>query len=257
MPRTASVNYHVRKSERQAFEIDAGGVVGEMVSPELAPTEIQVSDERAGASVAFASDGVAFLHAPSRVASFAGEGWRETYDAELTALLKAELGVRKVVIFDHTVRIDDPDSDRKPARNVHGDYSPEGAETRLADILGEDLAAEWREGRYGFINVWRPVEAPINSAPLGFVRPASVPPEDWIEIDLIFPDRRGRIMGLAANPRHDWLYRSRMTPDEAAVFNIYDSGGLPSVAHSALDMVEDPDVTAVRKSIESRTLVRY
>ncbi|MEO0679659.1 MAG: CmcJ/NvfI family oxidoreductase, partial [Pseudomonadota bacterium] len=147
--------------------------------------------------------------------------------------------------------------DRKPARNVHGDYSADGADSRLIDILGEARAAEWRAGGCAFVNVWRPVEAPINSAPLGFVRPSSVAAEDWVPIDLIYPDRRGRILGLAANPAHEWLYRSWMTPDEVAIFNIHDNRGRPSVAHSALDRVEDPTVTTIRKSLESRTLVRW
>jgi hypothetical protein len=64
-------------------------------------------------------------------------------------------------------------------------------------------------------------------------------------------------MGLAGNPKHEWIYQSKMTPDEVAVFNIYDNQGLASIAHSALDMVEDPNITTIRKSIESRTLVRY
>jgi len=62
---------------------------------------------------------------------------------------------------------------------------------------------------------------------------------------------------LSGNPNHEWLYQSRMTPDEVAMFNIYDNRGKASVAHSALDMVEDQAITTVRQSIESRTLVRY
>lgn len=64
-------------------------------------------------------------------------------------------------------------------------------------------------------------------------------------------------MGLVGNTNHEWVYQSRMTPDEVAVFNIYDNKGKPSVAHSALDMIEDPTITTIRQSIESRTLVRY
>ncbi|WP_299548885.1 hypothetical protein [uncultured Tateyamaria sp.] len=64
-------------------------------------------------------------------------------------------------------------------------------------------------------------------------------------------------MGLAANADHEWLYMSRMSPDEVAVFNIYDNRGRPSVAHSALDMIEDTSIDTPRKSIESRTLIRY
>ena len=48
-----------------------------------------------------------------------------------------------------------------------------------------------------------------------------------------------------------------MTPDEVALFNIYDNRGLASVGHSAIALVEDASITSVRQSIESRTLVRY
>ena len=65
------------------------------------------------------------------------------------------------------------------------------------------------------------------------------------------------IMGLVGSDQHEWLYQSQMTPDEIAFFNIYDNQGLQSGAHSALDMVGDPSVTTIRKSIESRTLVGY
>ncbi|WP_282605798.1 CmcJ/NvfI family oxidoreductase [Pelagibius sp. Alg239-R121] len=258
MARTATVNYHVHKDERQAFELDAGGIVGNLISPELAPTQVQLTDIRSSVDrVRFATDAVEFATVWSAVEDFSGEGRSETYDHELTQLLTDRLGAREVVVFDHTVRVDNPDATRKPARNVHSDYSEDGAKQRLVDLLGTDRAAEWRDGHYAFINVWRPVEHRINSAPLGFVRPSSVDPADWILLDLIYPDRKGQIMGLAGNPHHEWLYQSKMTPDEVVLFNIYDNRGLPSIAHSALDMVEDPSVTVIRKSIESRTLVRY
>ena len=258
MTRTGTVNYHVHKPERQAFHIDAGGVVGNLISPELAATEVPVRDVRKGeARVSFQADSVAFRHFPTNVTSFAGEAWEATYDRELTELLTRELGAKEVVLFDHTVRIDDPNSDRRPARNVHSDYSQEGAEKRLVDLIGPDRAVEWSEGHYAFINVWRPIDNPINSAPLGFIRPASIPEEDWILIDLIYPDRLGHIMGIAANDDHEWVYQSKMTPDEVAFFNIYDNCGLASIGHSAIDLVEDETITRIRKSIESRTLVRY
>lgn len=258
MTRVGTVNYHVHKKDRQAFEIDAGGVAGMLVSPVLITTKVAVRDVRNGeAEVSFARDSVSFETVPSAVSDSSGTGWREAYDAELTALLGSKLGASEVVIFDHTVREDDPNSDRKPARNVHSDYSKEGAENRLVDILGADRAADWAQGHYAFINVWRPVGAAINSAPLGFVRPTSVRPEDWILIDLIYPDRRGHIMGLAADPGHEWVYRSKMTPDDVAIFNIYDNLGLPSIGHSAVDLVEDDSISIIRRSIESRTLVRY
>lgn len=258
MTRTATVNYHVHAPERQAYHIDAGGVVGKIISPEHDVTEVQLTDVRTDGHVSFDKVGVAFLSAPSIVRTFEqNDTWRNTYDQELTTLLRHEVGATEVIVFDHTVRIDDPNATRKPARNVHSDYSPEGAQQRLIDILGEAKADEWSSGHYSFINVWRPVEHPINSAPLGFVCPSSVADKDWLLLDLIYPDRRGHIMGLVGNPNHEWVYQSRMTPDEVAMFNIYDNQGKPSVGHSALDMIEDPTITTIRQSIESRTLVRY
>ncbi|WP_170429101.1 CmcJ/NvfI family oxidoreductase [Ruegeria arenilitoris] len=258
MTRTATVNYHVHKPHRQAFELDAGGMAGHLVSPELVSKAVAVEDVRATAvPVTIASDAVEFTTLKTQVRDFAGNAWKPTYNAELTATLSDRLGAREVVVFDHTVRIDDQGAERKPARNVHSDYSKDGAEQRLVDLLGAEVAAEWAQGHYGFVNVWRPVEQPINSAPLGFVRPSSVDPSDWILLDLIYPNRKGQIMGLVGNPEHEWIYQSKMTPDEVAIFNIYDNQGVPSIAHSALDLVEDPGVTTIRKSIESRTLVRY
>ncbi|APG49143.1 CmcJ/NvfI family oxidoreductase [Phaeobacter porticola] len=254
MTQTATVNYHVHKPEQQAFELDAGGIVGNLIAPELAPTQIAVMD----VAPRFEDASVGFAAFPTEVEAFdTNDDWRPAYDAELRKLLADKVGAQDVVVFDHTVRVDDPEAVRKPARNVHSDYSADGAEQRLIDILGADKAADWSKGHYAFINVWRPVEAPINSAPLGFIRPNSAAEEDWILLDLIYPDRKGQIMGLAANPDHEWIYMSKMTPDEVAYFNIYDNQGRPSIAHSALDMVEDPTLQTIRKSIESRTLVRY
>lgn len=259
MAQIATVNYHVHKPERQSFELDVGGIVGNLVSPELAPKQMPVRDvRRLDAGLSFQEHSVGFATLPTKVQSFDSDSdWQDTYNRELSKLLRTEIGVQEIIIFDHTLRVDDPNAVRAPARNVHSDYSADGAQQRLVDILGGERAAEWSKGHYAFINTWRPIGAAINSAPLGFIRPTSVADDDWILLDLIYPDRRGQIMGVAANPDHDWFYMSKMTPDEVAFFNIFDNRGLPSVAHSALDMVEDPKVQTVRRSIESRTLVRY
>lgn len=260
MPSTAMVNYHVHKPEQQAFHIDADGIVGKIIWPELSETEITLLDTRKGEThVSFADDGLTFATWPTDVADFTEEQslWTERYHQELTALLREQIGVREVEIFDHTVRTDDPQSKRPPARNVHSDYSETGAQQRLIDILGAERAAEWAAGHYAFINVWRPVGHPINSAPLGFVRPSSVAQEDWILLDLIYPDRKGQILGLVANPAHEWIFCSSMRPDEVACFNIYDNRQQSPVAHSAMDRIEDQTITTIRQSLESRTLVRY
>ncbi|MEL6862289.1 MAG: CmcJ/NvfI family oxidoreductase [Pseudomonadota bacterium] len=256
---SASVNYHVKKAEAQAFEFDVDGIVGNLVSPELVTTPIRVTDLRGSAArTGFDQDGIVFVDQASAISDFSDEAdWQDTYNAELKQLLKAQIGAAEVIVFDHTVRIDDPQAPRRPARNVHNDYNKAGAEQRLIDIVGEAQAQAYHEAGYGFVNVWRPVEHQIQSSPLGFIRPRSMSPGDWMDIGLIYPDRFGQILGVAKNPDHEWFFRSGMTPNEAVIFNIYDNTGRPHLAHSALDLPGDEQVAVPRKSIESRTLVRY
>ncbi len=258
MPVSAIVNYHVTSGARQVYRIDADGIDGELVAPAHVRTEVDVQDVRTEVSVSFESDGLAFVESPSRATSFTErEDWATPYTEDLTALVMERIPAQEVIIFDHTIRVDDPDARRRPARNVHSDYSPQGAHQRLRDILGPTSGRDWETGPFGFVKLWRPVARPIESAPLGFVRPRSVADTDWLLLDLIYPDRVGHIMGLVANPSHEWVYCSRMTPQEVAIFNIYDNRGLPQVAHSAVDLVSEPQPNTRRVSIESRALVRY
>lgn len=256
---SASVNYHVHKDLAQAFEFDVDGIIGNLVSPELVTTPVKVQDLRDQACApSFDVDGIVFVHQASAVRDFEhSHDSQAAYDAELQQLLKSKIGAKEVIVFDHTVRVDDPEAARRPARNVHNDYNQAGAEQRLIDIVGEDRAEEFHEAGYGFVNIWRPIEHTIQSSPLGFIRPRSMTPNDWMDIGLIYPDRFGQILGVAANPAHEWFFKSEMTPDEAIIFNIYDNTGRPHLAHSALDLPGDAEVTVPRKSIESRTLVRY
>ena len=256
---SASVNYHVHKNQPQAFEFDVDGIIGNLVSPELVTTPIKVRDLRDEThATRFDTDGILFVDQQSAVHDFThGDKWQATYDTELKELLKSKIDAKDVIVFDHTVRIDDPKAERRPARNVHNDYNQAGAEQRLIDIVGEDRAEDFHKAGYGFVNIWRPIEHAIHSSPLGFIRPSSMTPNDWMDIGLIYPDRFGQILGVAANPAHEWFFKSEMTPNEAIIFNIYDNSGRPHLAHSALDLPGDADVTTPRKSIESRTLVRY
>ncbi len=255
----ATVNYHVKKDGPQAFEFDVGGVIGHLVSPELVPSAVEVADVReATRQPTFAADGIVFVDHESAVSTFeSGTEWRDVCDRELTTLLASEIGAAEVIVFDHTVRVDDPEATRRPARNVHNDYNTAGAEQRLIDIVGDARAADFRAAGFGFVNIWRPVERTIQSSPLGFIQPDSVDPDDWMDIDLIYPDRVGQILGVAANPAHHWFYKSGMSPSDIAIFNIYDNSGRPHLAHSALDLPGDAQAVVPRKSIESRTLVRY
>lgn len=254
----AFVNYHIKSKLPQAFRFDVDGIAGKLISPELVATPITVQDTRDKAfSVNFDDDGIIFNASPSAITQFDSNHWQAQYDEEITILLKQSIHAQEVIVFDHTVRIDDPEAIRKPARNVHNDYSSRSAKQRLIDLVGHRRAEQFQEGHFGFVNVWRPIEYPITTSPLGFIRPSSMQANDWMTIELIYPDRRGQILGVAANSEHEWFYQSTMQPEELIIFNIYDNRGRPHLAHSALDIAGQSDAVSPRKSIETRTLVRY
>ncbi len=255
----ATVNYHVKSQQSQAFHFDVDGIAGNLLSPELVETPVYVQDLGDGAyPVNFNDDGILFTHSPSSVSHFSNTSdWQTAYETEITELLKHSIHAQEVYVFDHTLRIDDPKATRKPARNVHNDYSSQGAHQRLADLMGTQKAREFQQGHFGFVNIWRPVEHPIITSPLGFIKPSSMQADDWMNIELIYPDREGQILGVAANPNHQWFYQANMQPEDVIIFNIYDNRGRPHLAHSALDIIGQPDSPIPRKSIETRTLVRY
>ena len=259
MTMRANVNYHIKRPESQAFYFEVDGIEGNIIAPELITTEVDVDDIRDKPnSLNFDKHGISFVRAPSAINTFENKpNWQSRYEQEITQLLTQEIAATEVIVFDHTVRIDDALATRQPARNVHNDYSELGANQRLHNLLGQDKAAEFQQGHFGFVNIWRPIENPITSSPLGFIHPNSINNSDWMNIELIYPDRQGQILGASYNPNHKWFYLSEMTPDEVAIFSVYDNHRRLFLAHSALDVVEQTPLTSPRKSIETRTLVRY
>ena len=108
-----------------------------MQSPTLNEVAVSVSDART-TPLSFCEDSVGFLRAPSLcVDENVAEAFeRSGYENELKRILEEEISALEVVVFDHTVRLDDSSSERRPARNVHADYSEEGARLGWARSWG-------------------------------------------------------------------------------------------------------------------------
>ena len=97
----------------------------------------------------------------------------------------------------------------------------------------------------------------MERSPLCFVDPSTVSPSDWHTIALVYPDREGEAPGVRYSPAHRWLMLDRMEPDMVWIFGQYDSKGLASVPHSAVDIIDSKTDAPPRKSIESRSFVKY
>ncbi|MEO1018918.1 MAG: hypothetical protein AAFY56_14675, partial [Pseudomonadota bacterium] len=79
---TASVNYHIKSNEPQAFRFDVDGIVGNLVSPVLIPTKIKVQDLRGNTCTCdFDADGIIFTGYATRVVDFeSSSNWKATYN---------------------------------------------------------------------------------------------------------------------------------------------------------------------------------
>lgn len=251
---TGWVHYHDPNEPRPTIRIDADGIPGNRIDPPLVRKTVALHDVRDQKAPRYDTDGVVYLHAPVSLEPLDTDESRARYDRTLESLLAEHLGVREAVVFDHTERRDDAGL-RPPARHVHGDYTVESGAQRFIDVLGPERAAAWQRGHTGIVNVWRPLR-PVERAPLAFALPSTVRPTDWIDIAIVYPDRRGRITGLLPSPDHRWVFRSGMTPDEVVIFRTYDSHGAPVVPHTAIDLLDAPDGPP-RQSRETRILVRY
>ncbi len=221
---------------------------------------------------------------------------RDGYYKEVEELIKkTHKGVKKVYIFDHTIRRRQKDSPRQPVQQVHVDQTPEAAAARVRRHL-PDEADELLKGRFQIINVWRPIENPASDTPLAVIDWRSTSPEDFIPVDLMYPKRadsvmddddrgkeklpdetsyqstegyevRGETMAVAPNEKHKFYYMQNMTPEETMFLKCFDSHGqgMPNgkdgiavrTPHTAFIDPQTPEDAPGRQSIEVRCLVFY
>ena len=137
------------------------------------------------------TSGFSVHHSPANEKAFTDDkAVRNGYYAEVEQLLKDQLpGIKKVVIFDHTIRKHDPTSPRQPVQQVHVDQTPSAAAARVRRHLPAEEAEELLKGRYQIINVWRPISHPATDFPLAVIDWRSTSPDDFVPIDLLYPNR--------------------------------------------------------------------
>ncbi|MGE0627099.1 MAG: CmcJ/NvfI family oxidoreductase [Hyphomicrobiaceae bacterium] len=189
---------------------------------------------------------------------------RRVYYPEMIDVVRTRSGSRRVVVFDHTVRHGDDGERavrklREPVQRVHNDYTEWSAPQRVRDIMGAEAEA-LLERRFAVIQVWRPINRPVEREPLAFADGRSVPFEDYVIAERRYANRVGQTYRVKYGPGHRWYYLPDMRPDEALVFKVYDSardGRVRFTAHSAFDDPTSAADARPRESIEIRTLAFF
>jgi hypothetical protein len=189
---------------------------------------------------------------------------RDVYYPEVERLVKEVTGAVKVVVFDHTLR-KRPTGDaktglREPVQRVHNDYTDTSGPQRVRDLLDPAEAERRLKSRFVEINLWRPINGPVEDAPLAVCDAGSIAAGDLIAADLRYPDRTGEIYMASFNPRHRWYYFPRMRSDEVLFLKCFDSlkdGRARFTAHTAFDDPTTRPDAPPRESIEVRTLAFF
>jgi len=193
---------------------------------------------------------------------------RQVYYPEMEQLVKETTGAARVIAFDHNLRNDQKLKQgvkgiQGPVKQIHNDFTTNSAYQRARNELaaiGIDNPDEILQHRFNMINVWRPINHPVQESPLAVCDARSIPLSDWVKNDLIFENRVGEIYLTTYNPAHQWFYFPEMKPDEILMIKCFESvEDIPArfTAHTAFDDPTSLPNAITRASIELRTLVLY
>jgi len=178
------------------------------------------------------------------------------YPEVIKTLLDNVPGAHKVTLFDHTIRRSNPDANRAPVTRVHVDQTARSTEWRVR-LHNPDEAESLLQGRYRIINVWRPLNGPVQASPLGFASADTTRDEDLVPVEHRYPHRTGETAAVRHNKDQKFYYWSGMQNEERLFLKCYDSKEDVGrrVPHTAFVDSRTPEGARGRESIEVRALV--
>jgi hypothetical protein len=262
----ATVNYIVDNGSKLFTYTGGPGSTDVRTGGEQDPRRVVIHNGRPHVQeLALDRDGFRFIRHDTKVADFFNEDEiKRVYYPEMEALVKAESGAKRVVVFDHTLRTADDElrearKIREVVRRAHNDYTEWSGPQRVRDLLPQE-ADDLLSGRFAIIQVWRPIRHPVETFPLAICDARSVAFDDFVISERIYPNRKGQTYAITYNPEHQWYWFPRMRRDEALVFKVFDSlkdGRARWTAHTAFDDPTAPPNARPRESIEIRTLAFF
>jgi hypothetical protein len=261
----ATLNYVVETGEK-IFTVTGGPGALDVRGGKPDPRRITIHNGRPyAARFVLEQDGFRFLRHDTKVGDFFNEDEvRRVYYPEMEALVKAESGASRVVVFDHTLRTADDElretrKIREVVRRVHNDYTEWSGPQRVRDLLPQE-ADELLRRRFAIVQVWRPIRLPVETFPLAICDARSLSLDDLVVSERRYPNRVGQTYAIKYSSEHRWYWFPHMRRDEALVFKVYDSlddGRARWTAHTAFDDPTSPPNARPRESIEIRTLAFF
>ncbi|KAF3492258.1 uncharacterized protein GIQ15_01775 [Arthroderma uncinatum] len=180
--------------------------------------------------------------------------WYPEVEAFVRTLLPE---AKRVFAFNHIVRRSKPGFDNFPLTSAHVDQTAVSTENAIRMFLPNE-ADELIKGRYRALNVWCPINGPVQATPLAIAAPSSVPENDLVRIELRYPNYSSETQMLKYNPAHKWYYWSGMTNEDRLTFMIMDNkedAVTKRAPHSAFVDPRTPRGARERDSIETRVFV--
>jgi hypothetical protein len=262
----ATVNYILNNGEKLFTQTAGPGGLDVRTGGSPDPHSVTIRNARLhDGEFTLDHDGFVFVRHDTKMRDFFDEKEiRRVYYPEMEALIKANSGATRVVVFDHTLRTADDDlreerKIREVVRRVHNDYTEWSGPQRVRDLL-PDEADELLKRRFAIVQVWRPIRHPVETHPLAICDARSISTDDFVISERRYPNRIGQTYAITYNPAHRWYWLPRMRRDEALVFKVYDSakdGRARWSAHTAFDDPTSPPHARPRESIEIRTLAFF
>lgn len=209
--------------------------------------------------------GFRFLRHDTKVVDFLDKAEiRTVYYPEIEALVKAETGAARVVLFDPTLRATSADLRaerglREPVLRVHMDFTERSASQPVRDLLPGE-AETLLKRRFAIVQVWRPIRQAVESFPLAVADARSILPTNMVVAKRYYPKWEGETYSVTYHPGHRWYWFPCMRPDEALLFKVFDSitdGRARWIAHTAFVDPTTPPQAHPRESIEIRAIAFY
>jgi hypothetical protein len=261
----ATLNYLLNTGEAPWTYSGGEGSTEVRSGGERDPHKVAIRNGRLRADFTLERNGFRFVRHETKMHDFLDpDEVKRVYYPEMEALIKAETGAKRVVVFDHTLRTaDDAFREarkiREPVQRVHNDYTEWSGPQRVRDVLPDEAEALLKR-RFAIVQTWRPIRHPVETFPLAIADATSLAAEDLVISERRYPNRIGQTYAVTYNPAHRWFWFPRQQRNEAIVFKVYDSlkdGRARWTAHTAFDDPTAPPGARPRESIEIRTLAFF